>query len=362
MPRCPARSRSPSRVPIGEGDSRGARITAEPVVAGGRVFTLDARATVTRLLDRRRSSSGSRPGRAPRRRAHRRLGRRALDRRRDRLREHRLRPPHRARRRHRRSRAGRRTSTRRAPPRRRSWATLVLLVGARQPRLGAGGRDGPRPLGGPGPALDRHLGGRRRASRRGATSWSCRIPRARCAASSPKAASCAGPASSRAPARARPPPMPRPTSAATRCSSGSTVYVGTFSGRTAALDAETGETLWSIPEGARRRSSRRATPSSSSTTWASFFAWRPRSGGVIWRVALPAGRASPRRHRLLRAGPRRRAADRRLLGRGAAASSTPRPARRWATSRCPSGAASAPVVAGATLYIVTEDGRLNAFR
>lgn len=33
--------------PIGEGDSRGARITADPVVAGGRIFTLDARANVT---------------------------------------------------------------------------------------------------------------------------------------------------------------------------------------------------------------------------------------------------------------------------------------------------------------------------
>ncbi len=33
-------------VQIGEGNSRGARITAEPVVAGGRIFTLDARATV----------------------------------------------------------------------------------------------------------------------------------------------------------------------------------------------------------------------------------------------------------------------------------------------------------------------------
>ena len=32
---------------IGEGDSRRARITAEPVVAGGVVYTLDARATVT---------------------------------------------------------------------------------------------------------------------------------------------------------------------------------------------------------------------------------------------------------------------------------------------------------------------------
>ncbi len=34
-------------VPIGEGDSRRDRITADPVVAGGRVFTLDARSRVT---------------------------------------------------------------------------------------------------------------------------------------------------------------------------------------------------------------------------------------------------------------------------------------------------------------------------
>jgi len=33
--------------PVGEGDSRRARITADPVVAGGRIFTLDARATVS---------------------------------------------------------------------------------------------------------------------------------------------------------------------------------------------------------------------------------------------------------------------------------------------------------------------------
>ena len=34
-------------VSIGEGDSRRARITSEPVVAGGVVYTFDARATVT---------------------------------------------------------------------------------------------------------------------------------------------------------------------------------------------------------------------------------------------------------------------------------------------------------------------------
>lgn len=45
-----ALSAAPSRIwsaDIGEGDSRRFRITAEPVAAGGRIFTLDARATVT---------------------------------------------------------------------------------------------------------------------------------------------------------------------------------------------------------------------------------------------------------------------------------------------------------------------------
>jgi len=35
--------------PIGQGDSRGHRLTAQPVVAGGRIFTLDSRARVTAL-------------------------------------------------------------------------------------------------------------------------------------------------------------------------------------------------------------------------------------------------------------------------------------------------------------------------
>ncbi len=46
----PAFSTTPQRVwsaPIGTGEGRQYRITADPVVAGGRVFTLDARATVT---------------------------------------------------------------------------------------------------------------------------------------------------------------------------------------------------------------------------------------------------------------------------------------------------------------------------
>jgi outer membrane protein assembly factor BamB len=46
----PAFSASPQRIwaaPIGSGESRQHRITADPVVAGGRIYTLDARATVT---------------------------------------------------------------------------------------------------------------------------------------------------------------------------------------------------------------------------------------------------------------------------------------------------------------------------
>ena len=47
-----ALSRAPQRIwsaPIGEGDSRKFRITADPVVAQGRIYTLDAKSTVIKF-------------------------------------------------------------------------------------------------------------------------------------------------------------------------------------------------------------------------------------------------------------------------------------------------------------------------
>jgi outer membrane protein assembly factor BamB len=142
---------------------------------------------------------------------------------------------------------------------------------------------------------------------------------------------------------------------------GDTVYVGNVSGRTAALDLGTARRCWSIAEGAV------------SPVW-------PAGDSVF--LVNDLGRAPSRRRRQRRRdlAPRLPRAERRrgvtafhgpvlAGGRLIVGSSDngvlqvdPARARSWGTCPLPSGAASAPVVAGQTLYVVTEDGRLNAFR
>jgi len=142
---------------------------------------------------------------------------------------------------------------------------------------------------------------------------------------------------------------------------GDTVYVGNVSGRTAALDADTGETRWSIAEGAVSP----VWPEGDSlflvNDLGQLLRLEAATGAVIWRTDLP--QAERRRGVTAFAGPIL-AGGRLIVGSsdngllqfdpatGAALGAVPLPA----------GAASAPVVAGATLYIITEDGRLNAFR
>jgi outer membrane protein assembly factor BamB len=142
---------------------------------------------------------------------------------------------------------------------------------------------------------------------------------------------------------------------------GSTAYVGSFSGRLAAINAENGDTLWSIAEGTQSP----VVPAGDSlflvNDLGELLRVEAASGGVIWRVPLP--RAERRRgvtafHGPVLAGGRLIVAssDGQLLQFDPTAGTT------LGAVTLPSGAASAPVVAGSTLYIVTEDGRLNAFR
>jgi outer membrane protein assembly factor BamB len=122
-----------------------------------------------------------------------------------------------------------------------------------------------------------------------------------------------------------------------------------------------GTTLWSIPEGAVSP----VWPAGDSVFLVNDLGQLLRvdaaNGAAIWRVTLP--RAERRRgvtafHGPILAGGRLIVAssDNGLLqfdpATGAALGAVP----------LPSGAASAPVVAGQTLYVVTEDGRLIAFR
>lgn len=142
---------------------------------------------------------------------------------------------------------------------------------------------------------------------------------------------------------------------------GDTVYVGNVSGRTAALRIDDGETLWSIPEGAVGPVAVAGDSIFLLNDLGQLLRIEAATGGVIWRTQLP--EAERRRgvtafHGPLLAGGRLivGSSDNGLLqvdpASGAILGAVPLPA----------GAASAPVVAGQTLYVVTEDGRLNAFR
>ena len=148
--------------------------------------------------------------------------------------------------------------------------------------------------------------------------------------------------------------------------SGDTIYLGNSSGMTIALDAVSGDRKWSAHEGAV------------GPVWpvgGSVFAVNDlnqlvrldnRDGSVIWRVALPdliERRAGKSRSAVAHYGP--------ILagGRLIVASSDglirqfdPVSGALVGQIEIPSGAASAPVVAGNTLYVVSKNGQLLAFR
>ncbi len=345
-------------VPIGEGNSRRARITGEPVVAGGRVFALDARDTVTAL-----STGGA-----------------AL------------------------------------------WSRSVLPV-ADQPTDASGGglaSDGasvfvstgygrvtaldaatgtPRwtqDLDAPGSSSPTILGEIVLIVARDGRAWALEAATGRIRwteASIPTASTWAGGAGAAARDGLVVVPFPsgevlgvfpegglrrwetivagnRPGSAASFAATdiggdpvleGGTVYVGTYSGRLAALSADTGETLWAIPEGAASP----AVPAGDSLFLVNdvndLLRVDAATGGVIWRTDLP--EAQQRRGVTAHIGPI--LAGGRLIvasSDGALRQFDPATGASLGDVALASGAASAPVVAGGVLYVVTEDGRLNAFR
>jgi outer membrane protein assembly factor BamB len=147
---------------------------------------------------------------------------------------------------------------------------------------------------------------------------------------------------------------------------GNRVYVGNVSGRTVALDLATGEWLWTLNDGA------------TGPVWpvgGSIFLLNDlneliradaASGEVIWRVALPRFVSDrPKRQRDIHAlyGPI-------LAGGRLIVASSDETLREFdpvsgallRTTDLPGGAASSPIVAGGTLYVVSTKGQLLAFR
>jgi outer membrane protein assembly factor BamB len=147
---------------------------------------------------------------------------------------------------------------------------------------------------------------------------------------------------------------------------GGRVYAGSPAGRIAALDAGTGERIWTATEGAM------------SPVWpvgGSVFAVTDasqlvrldgRDGSVIWAVDLPEFQNErPRRRQAVYAHHGPVLAGGRLLvasDDGALRAFDPRDGRLVSQTPLPGGATTNPVVVGGVLYLVTADGRLHAFR
>lgn len=147
---------------------------------------------------------------------------------------------------------------------------------------------------------------------------------------------------------------------------GQTVYVGSPSGRIAAIDTNSGERIWTATEGAM------------SPVWVdggSIFAvsdlhqlvrLNASTGEVIWAVNLPGfKKQKPRRYRDVYAHYGPVLAGGRLLvasDDGMLRSFDPRNGNLLSTVEIPGGATTNPVVVNQTLYLVTKKGKLIAYR
>ena len=148
--------------------------------------------------------------------------------------------------------------------------------------------------------------------------------------------------------------------------SGDTVYVGNVSGRLAALNVASGERIWTATEGVVSP----VVPAGGSVFLVNDVNELVRldnaDGSVIWRVALPRfveDRARRQHTVFAQHGPV--LAGGRLIvasAEGIIRQFDPVSGASLGDIALPGGAASDPVVAGGTLYVVTKDGQLVAFR
>jgi outer membrane protein assembly factor BamB len=147
---------------------------------------------------------------------------------------------------------------------------------------------------------------------------------------------------------------------------GSTIYAGTAAGRTAAIDAGTGQRVWTAVEGAMDAPLVVGGSVFVVNDQARLVRMDAATGDVIWQVAMPYFvNQKPKKRKGIYAhfGP--------VLagGRIVVASSdgllrvfNPADGTLLATAEIPGGAAAAPALAGSTLYVVSGSGQLHAFR
>jgi outer membrane protein assembly factor BamB len=148
--------------------------------------------------------------------------------------------------------------------------------------------------------------------------------------------------------------------------SGNRVYIANFGGRTVALDINDGSRIWTAGEGAV------------SPVWpignavflindiSELVRLNASNGLPVWRISLPSfaeGRTSRQSSVVAHYGPV--LAGGRLIvtsSDGLIRQFDPASGALIGTVELPGGAASAPVVAGETLYVVSKTGQLHAFR
>lgn len=147
---------------------------------------------------------------------------------------------------------------------------------------------------------------------------------------------------------------------------GNTVYAGTSSGRTGAYDLETGATKWEAPEGA----SSPVLPIGNSVflvnDQAQLLRLDASNGARIWAQKLPyfTKQIVGKQDKVWNHFGPVLAGNRLYLASsdGYLRVFDPATGALIGTAEIPGGAASAPAVAGQTLYVVTHDGQLIAFR
>ena len=148
--------------------------------------------------------------------------------------------------------------------------------------------------------------------------------------------------------------------------SGNTVYVGNHSGRLAALDAGSGDRLWTARDGAMGP----VWPAGGSvfavTDLNELVRMDATDGSRIWGVPLPNFiKDKPRRQSAIFSHYGPIVAGGRVIiasDDGVMRSYNPVDGALIGTTEIPGGATTAPVVAGGTLYVVSAKGQLHAYR
>ena len=147
---------------------------------------------------------------------------------------------------------------------------------------------------------------------------------------------------------------------------GRRVYVGSHSGRTVALDLENGERIWTAPDGPLNP----VWPAGDSIFMISdrneLLRLSARDGSRLWGKALPLfTNAKPRKQNEIYAHHGPNVAGGRLIvvsNDGQMRTYNPQNGQLLSELPMPGGATTNPVVAGNTLYIVSTNGQLMAFR